>query len=331
MPTNEVPGPKSFFSLVNNEAKIGKVNFQALDMGKPSNAKDEVNIPKPYVLEAHARFGFSFVVRVMMKAKGFFFKFALIEGMNEEDLHLVPTWVKIHDISIVAFTADGLSLMATKLGNPIMLDLYISSICLQSWGRMDYARALIDIRADRELNEEMVIAIPNVECDGEVLHSVRVKYEWNPPRCGMCMIFGHDVMLCPKRVVGKPMNDGFRMDKGTSSSPKTTPFVDTNKVSISGYNKESPSNKGNTFSLSNSFEALNDENLIIKEVASGSMATTSGVGYGLKSLLEQWRKYKVVDDHVPYDNDMYEVQEIPDNIQTICGNLDIRVRVRKKK
>ncbi|GJW71696.1 hypothetical protein Tco_0128613 [Tanacetum coccineum] len=61
-----------------------------------------------------------------------------------------------------------------------------------------------------------------------------------------------------------------------SSSPKTTPFVDTNKASISGYNKESPSNKGNMFSLSNSFEALNDENLIIKEVASGSMATTSG-------------------------------------------------------
>ena len=33
---------------------------------------------------------------------------------------------------------------------------------------------LIDIRADAELKDEMVIAIPNVEDDREVLHTVRV-------------------------------------------------------------------------------------------------------------------------------------------------------------
>ncbi|GKA23755.1 hypothetical protein Tco_0709788 [Tanacetum coccineum] len=226
MPTNEVPIPKSFVGLVNNEAKIGEV--------------------------------------------------------------------KIHDILIVAFTADGLSLMATKLGNPIMLDSYMSYMCLQSWGRMDYARALIDIRADQELNEEMVIAIPNVEDDGEVLHSVRVEYEWKPPRCGQGQTSGADnegfievkrkksggnnddtknftVLVKPKSQYRPKAKQSFE-----SSSPKTTPFVDTNKASISGYNKESPSNKGNMFSFSNSFEALNDEILIIKEVASGSMATTSG-------------------------------------------------------
>ncbi|GKF25595.1 hypothetical protein Tco_0081489, partial [Tanacetum coccineum] len=55
---------------------------------------------------------------------------------------------------------------------------------------------------------------------------------------------------------------------GTSNSPKMTPFVGTNKASNSGYNKESPSNKGNTFTLSNLFE-------INKKVAMGSMATNS--------------------------------------------------------
>ncbi|GKE58108.1 hypothetical protein Tco_1497293, partial [Tanacetum coccineum] len=38
-------------------------------------------------------------------------------------------------------------------------------------------------RADQELKEDMVISIPNVEDDGEVLHTVRVEYEWEPPRC----------------------------------------------------------------------------------------------------------------------------------------------------
>ncbi|GJZ75993.1 zinc knuckle CX2CX4HX4C containing protein, partial [Tanacetum coccineum] len=425
--------------LVNNEAKIGKENFQALDTGKPNNAKAEVQIPKPSVLEAHARFGFSLygyfvgkrvafsvveyyvknvwkkygIVRVMMNAKGFFFfKFASIEGMNgvlenglwfirlipiilkkwtptsnllKEDLNSVPIWVKLHDILIVAFTADGLSAMATKLGNPIMLDSYTSSMCLQSWGRMDYARALIDIRVDQELKEEMVIAIPNVEDDGEVLHSVRVEYEWKPPRCGPDIRADDEGFIEVKKKKSGGNNDGTKnftvsvkpktqyrpkakqSFEGTSNSPKTTPFVGTNKASTSGYNKESPSNKGNTFSLSNSFEALNDENLIIEEVATGSMATTSGtqeegqsstpivdkliddevepvdnemtsflasksmgVGYGLKSLLEQWREDNVVDDYDPYDDDMYEGQEIPDNIQTICDNLDIKVRGRRR-
>ncbi|GJW01423.1 hypothetical protein Tco_1556674 [Tanacetum coccineum] len=72
-------------------------------------------------------------------------------------------WVKLYDIPIVSFTADGLSAMDTKLGNPIMLDSYTSSICLQSWGHMDYARALINIRANRKLKDEMTIL--NMEDD----------------------------------------------------------------------------------------------------------------------------------------------------------------------
>nr|GEW99710.1 hypothetical protein [Tanacetum cinerariifolium] len=45
---------------------------------------------------------------------------------------------------------------------------------------------------------------------------------------------------------------------GTSNSPKTTPFIEY---------EWSSSNKGNNFSLSNSFKALNDDNMIIEEVA----------------------------------------------------------------
>ncbi|GJX37820.1 hypothetical protein Tco_0251123 [Tanacetum coccineum] len=65
------------------------------------------------------------------------------------------------------------------------------------------------------------------------------------------------------------------------------------------------------------------------------LAKTSGVGYGTKSMLEQWRKtYGDVEqeyDYDSYDDDMYEGQVIPDNIQTICNNMDIKVRGRLKK
>ncbi|GJY45976.1 hypothetical protein Tco_0435039 [Tanacetum coccineum] len=65
--------------------------------------------------------------------------------------------------------------------------------------------------------------------------------------------------------------------------------------------------------------------------ADSEASKSSGVGYGTKSLLEQWRETYVNDDYDPYDDDMYEGQNIPDNIQSICDNLDIKVRGRMKK
>ncbi|PWA64963.1 reverse transcriptase domain-containing protein [Artemisia annua] len=150
---------RSFASLVNNEANNDKVKFRALDTDKPINANAEVKIPKAFVLDVHLRFSFSLC--------GY-------------------------------FVGKRVAFPQVYLGILIMLDSYTSSMCLQSWGRMDFACALIDIRADRELKDEMVMAIPNVEDDGEFLHTVRVdrvRIEREPPRCAVCMIFGQVTFL----------------------------------------------------------------------------------------------------------------------------------------
>ncbi|GJY71356.1 RNA-directed DNA polymerase, eukaryota, reverse transcriptase zinc-binding domain protein [Tanacetum coccineum] len=57
------------------------------------------------------------------------------------------------------------------------------------------------------------------------------------------------------------------------------------------------------------------------------------VGFDTQSLLEQWRdSYGNGDyDEDPYDADMYEGQDLSQEIQAICDNLDIRIRCRKKK
>ncbi|GJR67211.1 hypothetical protein Tco_0013276 [Tanacetum coccineum] len=102
-----------------------------------------------YEKNARKKFG---LVHVMMNANGFFFfKFSSIEGMNKCGIYY--RWIE----------CDG-----SKLGILIMLDSYTSSMCLQLWERMYYAYALIDIRDDNELKEDMVIVIPNIEDDGEV-------------------------------------------------------------------------------------------------------------------------------------------------------------------
>ncbi|GJX94066.1 probable indole-3-pyruvate monooxygenase YUCCA10 [Tanacetum coccineum] len=79
-------------------------------------------------------------VRIILK------KWTPNASLLKEDLLLVPIWVKLYDIPIVVFTEDGLSAMATKLCIPVMLDSNTSSMCLQSWGHLDYARALIDAK-----------------------------------------------------------------------------------------------------------------------------------------------------------------------------------------
>ncbi|GKB25152.1 hypothetical protein Tco_0864553, partial [Tanacetum coccineum] len=48
----------------------------------------------------------------------------------------------------IPFSEDGLSAIATKLGTPLMLDSYTSDMCIQSWGRSSYARAMIEVRVD---------------------------------------------------------------------------------------------------------------------------------------------------------------------------------------
>lgn len=95
-----------------------------------------------------------------MNSKGlFFFKFFSVKGMNEvlenepwfirsthiilkkwtpnpsllkEDFCSIPIWVRINDIPMLAFIEDGLSAMATRLGNPVTLDCYTSTMCMQS-------------------------------------------------------------------------------------------------------------------------------------------------------------------------------------------------------
>ncbi|GJW47069.1 hypothetical protein Tco_0078715 [Tanacetum coccineum] len=55
-------------------------------------------------------------------------KWHLDVNLLKEDVGTVPVWVKIHGVPVTAFSEDGLSAIATKLGTPLMLDSYTSDI-----------------------------------------------------------------------------------------------------------------------------------------------------------------------------------------------------------
>lgn len=143
--------------------------------------------------------------KIMMNAKGFFFfKFDTQSGLEsvledgpwmirkspiilkqwsidtslcKEELTCIPIWVKLHDVPIQVFEDDGINLIASFIGKPIMLDSYTSSMCKDSWGRSSFARCLIEVGSEDELVEVITIGVPSLTGDGFTKESIRVEYE----------------------------------------------------------------------------------------------------------------------------------------------------------
>nr|GFA26781.1 hypothetical protein [Tanacetum cinerariifolium] len=125
----------------------------------------------------------------------------------------VSVWIKFHGVLMMAFSEDGLSIIATKLCTPLMLDSYTFDIRMQSWGRSSYARALIDLRADEELKDSIVVAMPKLIGEGFNMCFVCVEYEWKPPKCSCCKVYGHVLNECHKKIVSNVVKNLNNVEK----------------------------------------------------------------------------------------------------------------------
>ncbi|GKA55405.1 hypothetical protein Tco_0754354 [Tanacetum coccineum] len=53
-------------------------------------------------------------------------------SLKKGEVTKVPVWVKLHGVPVLAYSDDGLSLIATQIGNPIMLNAFTSTMCVES-------------------------------------------------------------------------------------------------------------------------------------------------------------------------------------------------------
>ncbi|GKE75440.1 putative reverse transcriptase domain-containing protein, partial [Tanacetum coccineum] len=159
--------------------------------------------------------------------------------LKKDEIKSALVWVKMHHVPIVAYSKVGLSLITTQIGKPIMLDSYTSNMCLNSWGRSTYARALIEISTDMELKKYMVIAIPLCNKEGYTFATIDIDYEWSPPRCASCKKFDHVSDKCPKLPKMDPpvkvTDDGFIEVK-----KKKTKAKQNNKRQVEGVRLTKP-------------------------------------------------------------------------------------------
>ncbi|GJY22526.1 hypothetical protein Tco_0396184 [Tanacetum coccineum] len=314
------------------------------------------------------------------------------ENLLKEDVSTVPIWVKLHGVPVTAFSEDGLSAIAIKLGTPLLLDSYTSDMCMQSWGRSSYARVMIELRADVELKDNLVVAKPKITREGHYTCNVRVEYEWKPPRCSSCKVFRYIYEEYPKNTGAsekKTMKKPSQTSRGVPVGPKMSfkpqkeyrpvpkkpnasssgnkkkgvvnPFdvlnlVDndvgfgTNRGTTNLVNNEATSSGSSFMNIDNDGEFASNTpivptgivksdsevEVVFDETANLRISTSdkdgSDKGYGTNSLLEQWRdSYQDNDDYDLYDDDMYENHDLSEHLQSICDDLDITVRGRKKK
>ncbi|PWA75859.1 hypothetical protein CTI12_AA238320 [Artemisia annua] len=108
----------------------------------------------------------------------------------------VPIWVKIYNVPLEAWNTEGISSIASSVGNPIIMDRITASMCLRAYGRASFARVLVEVDASRELAESIEICYNKL---GKSMN-LRVGYDWKPPLCTHCKVFGHDYKAFKVRV-----------------------------------------------------------------------------------------------------------------------------------
>ncbi|GJT03599.1 putative ribonuclease H-like domain-containing protein [Tanacetum coccineum] len=300
------PG-KSSYANVTGEPSAKKLNIRTLFT--PRGNGIDVVVPMESIRAISERFGKYGLVSSMFSSSTrlFSFKFSSIDGLDamlengpwfirnnpfilkkwrpdqnllKEDVSTVPVWVKLHGVPITAFSEDGLSAIATKLGTPIMLDSYTSDMCMQSWGRSSYTRAMIELQADEELKDNIVVAMPKVTREGHYIRAGEKKTLKKPSQTSRGVLVGLKIGFKPQKEYRYVPQKPTASSSGTKrkvwnlllSSTGATPIID--KIKKFG-------------ELLTSGQAI-----LVDEAVDNDMARSMAlerVGFGTQSLLEQWR------------------------------------------
>nr|GEV02620.1 zinc knuckle CX2CX4HX4C [Tanacetum cinerariifolium] len=90
-------------------------------------------------------------------------------------------------------------------------------------GRSSYARAMIELWANVELKDTIVVGMPKLVGGGVYMCTIHVEYEWKPSRCSSCKVFGHILDECPKNIcsdVVKNLKTHRQAARGVQVGPK---------------------------------------------------------------------------------------------------------------
>nr|GEW57757.1 hypothetical protein [Tanacetum cinerariifolium] len=151
---------------------------------------------------------------------------------------------------------DVLSAIATKLGTPLMLASYTSDMCKQSWGMPSYVRVMIELQADVELKDNIVVAMPKITRDGHYT----------------CNVVGEKKTVKKPSQASRGVPVGLKMD--FKSQKEYRPVTKKPNTSSSG-NKKKGVEPTIEVCNSNPFDVLNS---VYNDIEFGTNRGTSNLG-----------------------------------------------------
>ncbi|KAF6153214.1 hypothetical protein GIB67_016693 [Kingdonia uniflora] len=103
-------------------------------------------------------------------------------GMNIKSIKFSNKDSEYEDV----LNKEGLGQVASLIGKPLYTDKMTEK------KKRPNARIFIEVNALDELPKQVIIAV-----DDEYTITVSVEYNWIPPTCHSCKVFGHNPYTCP--------------------------------------------------------------------------------------------------------------------------------------
>nr|GFA17514.1 hypothetical protein [Tanacetum cinerariifolium] len=100
--------------------------------------------------------------------------------------------VKIYNIPLEAWNVEGISRIASRVGNHIIMDRIITTMCERSYGKASFARVLVEVDSTKGLANSLEVWYMSL---GKSM-LIDVEYAWRPLVCEHCKIFGHTLKSC---------------------------------------------------------------------------------------------------------------------------------------
>ncbi|KAF5204535.1 Rna exonuclease [Thalictrum thalictroides] len=106
----------------------------------------------------------------------------------EEQRHgikTIPIWIKLFDVPKSLWTREGLSFIASMVGEPICMDDQTASI-----SRLNFARICVEVPVNHEYKKVVNFSMKEKSVD------ISIEYPWIPKSCTKCNKFGHSHQGC---------------------------------------------------------------------------------------------------------------------------------------
>ncbi|GJS29083.1 hypothetical protein Tco_0489703 [Tanacetum coccineum] len=175
----------------------------------------------------------------------------------------------------------------SMIDEPIVKEKHSSlvDISIPNVEKTDLRSTMIELRVDVELKDTIVVAMPKLTREGFYTCTVRVEYEWKPPRCACCKVFGHIQDECLKNPglgVAKNLKKPSQAYRGVPVSLKVR-FKPVKQAFRPVYTKPTANTSGNKkndveptkkVSNSNPFDVLNS---VENDVDLGTNGRTSNL------------------------------------------------------